>query len=899
MKKKTTLKPSRRDFLKASVASLPAMNARPWDAGPPAVTLSPGAEPIQWKARWIWFPEGRTLPSTFVFFRKEFSLAGQVESEARAWVSGNSRYMLWINGTFVQRGPAPCDPRYWDVDPVELSPLLHPGKNVVAGLVCHFGGGDGTYVPGTPIGLPATAGFWFQADIPTSQGSLTIATDHSWRVHRARCWPAGNYQRWYLRALQEIFDARKYPYGWNTVEFDDSGWRPAEDLDIPPGRPLLREVPRESWQEDWRLAPRSIPLMQERPVAPKRITNVGRVTWLVPPEEYFDCFPLGAFREEADPGVVLSRGPGGLIPLQIAAPGEKSVVVTFDFEQEVCGYPYVRLRAAAGTVVDILYVETSDPQKLLLRTAPEYGQWVRLTTREGVTEFEAFDWDSFRFLQLAIRSSDQPVDILSVGVTERRYPYKQQPDLKTSDEALNRAVAGTVNTHLITSQDTLMDNIARERQQYAGDVDHAKLTSYYGFGEYRQAARMIKTYSQGQNEEGWFMDCWPAWDRCQRLWQKSLHLTQWGPIIDHGIGFVISTALYYLFSGDRVTIEQVYPRFLRFARWLETSRGSDGLLPATGWIRNSVWMDHRGWKTLEDKKAALNIYYVGFLREGIARLADWLGDRRSAIQARELAAEVAQRVHQDYWSDTHGLFVDNLPRHHRDNELRLHERTLAMALLYDLVPPGHEGRVLNVLVNLPTKSDDPIYHVQTPAAEIGFSFPANAGWRLWALSRLGRGDAVIKDLRERWARMPSLRETGTFSENWVPRLSQSGDVWCQNGPVVLYALYGNVLGIEPTSPGFAEFDVRPQIGDLAWIEGTIHSPRGPIKARCSRGEHGLALSLTVPPEVRAALVMPMGARITGLPSAIVEGRGPALQTRRWKLPVFTQEKVWEFAVDSV
>lgn len=898
MRKDGILRSSRRDFLKVGAAGLTGLRLPGLAVAESSACPSRTANEVQWQARWIWYPERRTLPSTFVFFRKEFEVADRVEDQVLGWVTGNSRYMLWLNGTFVQRGPAPCDPRYWDIDPVNLQPYLRGGKNVVAGLVCCFGTGDGTYVPSTPVGLPAAAGFLFQAEIPAGKSRFTLCTDETWRVHRARCWPAGNYQRWYLRALQEKFDARQHPHGWNSLDFGASGWRTAQALEFAPGLPILPEVSREHWQEDWRLTPRSIPLLQERRIVPVRISNVGWVTWTVPPEEYFDCFPGDAFREQADPSVLVNRPSRGLFPLRIVGPGEKSAVVTFDFGREVCGHPYVRLRAPAGTVVEILYVEAQNAQKLLLRTAPEYGQWVRLTTPEGEIHFEAFDWDVFRYLQLAIRNSPEAVEILEAGVTERRYPYPHQPDVKTSDEAINRAVAGAINTHLITSQDTLMDNVTRERQQYAGDVDHAKPTSYYGFGEYRQAARMVRTYAQGQNDEGWFMDCWPAWDRCQRLWQKSLHLTQWGPIIDHGMGFVISAALYYLFSGDRTTVEHVYPQFLKLERWLAANLGSDGLLPATGWTRNSVWLDHRGWKSQLDKEAAFNIYYVGFLREGIARLADWWGDSKQASIARERAAQVEEKVRNLFWSEADSLFVDNLPRHRADNELRLHDRTLAMALLYGLFPRGREKVALDILANLPAESSGPSFTIEKPRAELGFSFPANAGWRLWALSRFDRADAVVKELRERWARMPSLLENNTFSENWEPRPTESGNVWCQNGPVVLYVLYGNVLGIQPTAPGFTEFDVRPQLGDLSWIEGTVHSPRGSIRLRCSRAEHRLKLSLTVPPNLGAALVFPKEVQVAGLPSGTLAQPGPVDRTNRWKLPVLTEAKSWEFSADG-
>jgi len=893
MQIKQSWKTSRRQFLKAGAAGLGSVKLKAWKAPGTRAELPPQQVPIEWKGRWIWYPEGRTLSSTFVFFRKGFTLSELPSGKVRGWVSGNSRYMLHINGRFVQRGPAPCDPRHWDVDPVDLKPYLRKGKNVVASLVCSFGGGDGTYVPGTPIGLPATAGVLFQAEIPTSEGTVALVTDDTWQAHRARCWPAGNYQRWYLRALQEIFDARLYPYGWNSVGFDDSGWHRARIWQIPPGRPLLQELAPDAWEQDWQLVPRSIPLLQEQPVQPATLASAGRVAWRVPPEEYFECFPPEAFEEVPDWAVVVARPSTALFPLTVAAPGQRSIVLTFDFGREVCGHPFVRLRAPAGTVVEMLYAETQDPAKLLLRTCPEYGQWVRVTTREGETDFEAFDWDVLRYLQLAIRGSNDPVEILEAGLTERRYPYPHQPDLRTSDETVNRAFLGAVTTHVITCQDTMMDNITRERQQYAGDVDHAKLASYYGFGEYRQPARMIRTYAQGQDDEGWFMDCWPAWDRCQRLWQKSLHLTQWGPIIDHGLGFGISTALYYLFSGDKETIEQVYPRFLRFSDWLADNRGSDGLLPVEGWIRNSVWMDHRGWKRNADKKAAFNIYYVGFLREGLARLAEWLGDSRQASVACARAEETAERIRRHYWSEAHSLFVDNLPNASTDGEIRLHDRTLAMALLYGLFPKGQEKAALDILADLPTGSSGPIFRLQSPKAEIGFSFPANACWRLWALSHFGRAQAVIRDLRERWGAMRSLKENGTFSENWEPRPSESGDVWCQNGQIPLFVLYGDVLGVKPTAPAFREFDVRPQLGDLTWIEGTVHSPQGAVKLRCERAEPRLKLWLVVPPASIVALVFPEEVKVAGLPAGVSPSAGPVTGTRRWKLPLFAEARTWE------
>ena len=50
------------------------------------------------KARWIWYPEQATPPVSFMFFRKSFHLEKRPAGPQIGWVSGNSRYMLYVNG---------------------------------------------------------------------------------------------------------------------------------------------------------------------------------------------------------------------------------------------------------------------------------------------------------------------------------------------------------------------------------------------------------------------------------------------------------------------------------------------------------------------------------------------------------------------------------------------------------------------------------------------------------------------------------------------------------------------------------------------------------------------------------------------------------------------------------
>jgi hypothetical protein len=870
--------------------SLVAEESRERDVPRKLGIAAPQLPPI--KASWIWYPEQVTPPGSFMFFRKTFRLAERPSGPQIGWVSGNSRYMLYVNGHFVQRGPAPCDPRVWDVDPIDLSPYLQTGDNVIAGLVCYFGHGDGTWVPFTPVGQ-GSGGFLFQASLPASAGTLELKTDSSWKVSFGRCWTSGRSKRWFLRALQEIYDARLFPEGWNTPTYDDSGWAQANELAIPAGQPMTLETPQEGRPAEWRLVPRSLPALKETAVRPKRLAGAGWIRWKVPPEEYLDRFPANAFEEQKDDNVVQAGNRHGMFPLKVATAKQSSAAVTLEFEEEIAGHVFVRFRAPAGTTVEILFSESADPQRLMLTTAPAYRQWARIVAREGETAYETFEYEAVRWLQLLIRGATGPVEILDVGVRRRTYDYPHHPDLKTSDATVNRVLGASVNTRLNVGQDLCVDNIVRERQHYPD----LYLDSYYGFGEYRQASRGLRTWILGQNREGWFFDCWPAWDRCDRLWQSHLNLTIWKPLLDVSLFYPMIVARYHLFSADRKLIEEVFPRLMRFDRWLRPHEARDGLLPISGYPWHSVWIEHHGYKAHADKHAAFNILYVAYLREGMARLADGLGEPRRAEEYRQRADRIADRLRALYWSPTDQVFVDNLPRVREDGEYRLHEWTLSVALLHGLVPEGEESHILDLLASPSTKRTESSYPVSRPAGVMGFSHPGNAAWRLWALSRYGRADAVVRDLRERYGNMTSIRLNNTLSEEWNPTPG-GGSAWCQNYTAPLFVLYGDILGLRPTSPGFAEFDVRPQLGGLDSIEGTVHTVKGPLRIECRqrKNEKKLVLRISAPPGTKPSVVLPSGAQLLGTPQGTRPQPGPVSGTKRWRLPSESKERLWELNV---
>jgi hypothetical protein len=185
--------------------------------------------------------------------------------------------------------------------------------------------------------------------------------------------------------------------------------------------------------------------------------------------------------------------------------------------------------------------------------------------------------------------------------------------------------------------------------------------------------------------------------------------------------------------------------------------------------------------------------------------------------------------------------VANLPWAAEEKATRLCDRSLATAILFDQCPGGAVQPALQALVGCPP--------------ELGLSYPCNAGWRYWALAKLGRADVVLKDLRQRWAVLPSVALNNTLQEDWTVR-TDSTSQWSHCALAPVFVLFMDIAGIRPTAPGFTRCQIRPQLGDLEQLSLTANTVRGPIQfeARAEKGGHQVRIAL--PPGCTAELVLP-------------------------------------------
>ena len=210
---------------------------------------------------WVWTPDWTAEDDKaprIVYFRRAFTLK-EAPASRKIRISADSRYKLYLNGSFVQKGPQKAlDLKEWFVDTAELAPFLKEGENVLAVEVLRF--------PASNLSVSAENAndSLYRTEIPnlyvedpeTADG-VNLGGRSGWKCRTCReirvfgedAHPAPIH-------AQEDVAASGETTGWKMTGYDDSSWQDAVSkllFDIPscdaPGKLVPRSIPDMSYQE--------------------------------------------------------------------------------------------------------------------------------------------------------------------------------------------------------------------------------------------------------------------------------------------------------------------------------------------------------------------------------------------------------------------------------------------------------------------------------------------------------------------------------------------------------------------------------------------------------------------------------------------------------------------------
>lgn len=210
----------------------------------------------KWNASWIWGGEEESPRNEWRCFRGRFEAPAAFEGPVMLHVTADSRYVLFVNGVQVGRGPARSWPKEQFYDSYDIAHLLRPGtSNTIAALVLHFGVSNFYYLRGRG-GLIAEV---------EAGGHALAATDSEWRTERLGGQRANSPRMACQQAFAEVLDARELEEGWTEPAFDDGAWTRAS---------VIGPAGTAPWTT---LVERDIPFLTEEKLYPASILSLSRV----------------------------------------------------------------------------------------------------------------------------------------------------------------------------------------------------------------------------------------------------------------------------------------------------------------------------------------------------------------------------------------------------------------------------------------------------------------------------------------------------------------------------------------------------------------------------------------------------------------------------------------------
>jgi len=420
----------------------------------------------------------------------------------------------------------------------------------------------------------------------------------------------------------------------------------------------------------------------------------------------------------------------------------------------------------------------------------------------------------------------------------------------SSDPLLNRIWAGSVRT----AQDMLVpgplavdasgrpcaidvpvaiiDGVVRDRCPYIGDEAVIDRTLDASTPSWSTQRSMFLWFAHAQYGSGAI----PA----SPLYGSSLVL------FDYNAYWIQALYSYVLYSGDLGLARTVWPNLVRLVDGWYGAHTQHGLLVNDLGSNDYGYIRRRG-----DVVAYYNAQYVYALRQA-AQLAHWLGQSSATDRWTSRAGAAAAATDAAFWDAAAGAFSDTTTdraTHPQDanafavlSGVATHAQAVS-ALGY---LAAHDWRGYgNTIVD--TQSwDNPDWGFQANDRV----YPFISYFELTARFQLGLDSSAFDLLRREWGYM-TLYGPGTMWETIGPYggpptdQHPSYDSGWSSGAAPALTQY--VLGVTPTSPGFATFTVKPHPNDLSWASGVVPTPHGPIRVSWRRYGAAVFLRVTAPP----------------------------------------------------
>ena len=408
------------------------------------------------------------------------------------------------------------------------------------------------------------------------------------------------------------------------------------------------------------------------------------------------------------------------------------------------------------------------------------------------------------------------LDDVSMDDEHASFDERHSGSFRCSDEVLNRIWDVAAYTMDLTTREFFVDGIKRDRWTWSGDAIQSYLINYYLRFDTECVKRTIR-----------------------QLRGKDPVTSHVNTIMDYTFYWFKSIHDYYTYTGDLAFVRELYPRMSTMMTYCLSRTDANGL--AAGQADDWIFVD---WVDFPmHKRGVLCFEQILFCRslEVMAQCAAILRDHpdpmppqgsitteQYALDAERyqiLALSLREKLKPTFWDAGRQAFL------HAIEDGRMNEMVTKFpnmfAILYDMVDDNDKQSILHhVLLN------DKVESITTPYMRF---------YELESPCMMGLHGTVLSEMKAYWGGM--LREGATtFWEKYIPteqgaeHLSMYGRPYGKSlchawGASPIYLLGRYFLGVEPATPGYEQYVVRPHLCGLEWMEGEVPTPWGKIRVR--------------------------------------------------------------------
>ena len=415
---------------------------------------------------------------------------------------------------------------------------------------------------------------------------------------------------------------------------------------------------------------------------------------------------------------------------------------------------------------------------------------------------------AFRYVYIEKEESTTYTDVL-MDYEYAQHDLSHSGSFRCSDEELNKIWEVGAYTMDLTTREFFMDGIKRDRWTWSGDAIQSYLMNYYLRFDSECVKRTIR-----------------------QLRGKDPVTAHINTIMDYTFYWFKSILDYYQYTADVAFVREMWPRMVTMMDYVlsrtiatpHSQRENDQGM-AEGQPDDWIFVD---WVDFPMHKRGTLCFEQILLMKALetmaicAKLLDVKTDYRVKCE------ELRNKIKQTFWSYEKKAYLHAIENGKMNPHITKFPNMFA--ILYGLAYQEEREEIMkSVMLN--------------PAIE-PITTPYMRFYELETLCMMGYHEKVLKEMRDYWGGM--LREGATsFWEKYVPtetgtqHLAMYGRPYGKSlchawGASPVYLLGKYYLGVQPTKPGYQEFEVRPVLGDLEWMEGDIPTPHGMIHVEMSR-----------------------------------------------------------------